>query len=263
MEKFLIKKELRRLWGIIKDLDKKVIIIFLSIAVLQTISYYYTSRLFFRHYLFQYFQSNPDVFLLEYYYWFIGDFFTLFVLPVLLIKFLLKENVSDYGISLGDYRAGLKITFIFLMIMLPVIWIVSSLSEFSRTYPHLASARDSWGTFFLFEVGILVYMFAWEFIWRGFVLFGLKKQFGYYAVLIQMIPFLILHNGKPAPETFGAIIAGIALGILALRTKSIFYCIITHMSVMFIIDLISVLRYRADDFGLGINSLINILKTIF
>ena len=263
MEKFLIKEELRRLWRIIKSLDKKVIIIFLSIAVLQTISYYYTSRVFFRQYLFQNFQSNPNVFLIEYYYWFIGDFFTLFILPVLLIKFLLKENITDYGISLGDYKAGLKITLIFLIIMIPIIWFVSSLPEFTRTYPHLASARDSWGIFFLFELGIFVYMFAWEFIWRGFVLFGLKEQFGYYAVLIQMIPFLILHNGKPAPETFGAIIAGIALGILALRTRSIFYCIITHMSVMFIIDLISVLRYRVDDYGVGINSFINILKTIF
>ena len=263
MEKFLIKNELKRLWGIIKSLDKKVIIIFISIAVLQTISYYYTSRSFFRYYLFQHFESSPDVFLLEYYFWFIGDFFTLLVLPVLIIKFLLKENVSDYGMSTGDYRAGLKITFIFLIIMLPIIWIVSSLPDFSRTYPHLASARDSWGIFFLFELGILVYMFAWEFVWRGFVLFGLEEKFGYYAVLIQMIPFLILHNGKPAPETFGAIVAGIALGILALRTRSIFYCIITHMSVMFIIDLISVLRYRADDYGLGANSLINILKTIF
>jgi CAAX protease family protein len=263
MEKFSIKDELSRLWRIIKSLDKKVIIIFVSIAVLQTISYYYTSRSFFRYYLFQDFQSNPDVFLFEYYYWFAGDFFILFVVPVLIIKFLLKENVTDYGISLGDYKAGLKITLIFLIIMIPVIWFVSSLPEFGRTYPHLASTRDSWGIFFLFELGIFVYMFAWEFIWRGFVLFGLEKQFGYYAVLIQMIPFLILHNGKPAPETFGAIIAGIALGILALRTRSIFYCIITHMGVMFTIDLISVLRYRADDYGLGINSLINILKTIF
>ena len=94
------------------------------------------------------------------------------------------------------------------------------------------------------------------------MLFGLKEKFGYYSVLIQMIPFLILHNGKPAPETFGAIIAGLALGILALRTNSILYCVLTHMSVMFSIDLISVLRFKADDYGVGINSLINIITTI-
>ena len=94
------------------------------------------------------------------------------------------------------------------------------------------------------------------------MLFGLEKKFGYYSVLIQMIPFLILHNGKPSAETFGAIIAGIALGILALRTRSIFYCVLAHASVMFSIDFISTLRYRSGDYGIGLNSLINILKEI-
>jgi membrane protease YdiL (CAAX protease family) len=259
---FKIKNELKNLLVIIKNLDKKVIYIFISVAVLQTISYYFTSRRFFRQNFFQYFQSDSNVFLIEYLYWFIGDFFAYFIFPFLVIKFLFKERVKNYGVSFGDYKAGIKITVIFLIIMLPLIWIASSLPEFNKTYPHLSSAKYSWNIFLIFESGMLIYMFSWEFIWRGFMLFGLKEKFGYYAVLIQMIPFLILHNGKPAPETFGAIIAGIALGVLALRTNSILYCVLTHMSVMFSIDLISVLRFKADDYGIGINSIINIINTI-
>lgn len=106
-------------------------------------------------------------------------------------------------------------------------------------------------------------MFAWEFIWRGFMLFGLEKKFCYYSVLIQMIPFVILHNGKPFLETFGAIFGGIALGILALRTRSFYYCVIIHIGVMYSIDVISSLRFRADDYGIGITSLINIIKQFF
>jgi membrane protease YdiL (CAAX protease family) len=259
---FEVKKELSKLIDIVKNLDKKIIYIFLSVGALQTISYYYTSRRFFRQNLFQYFQENPDVFLIEYYYWFLGDFLVYFILPLLIIRFLFKKRILDYGLSVGDYRTGIKITVIFLIIMLPLIWVASSFTEFNQTYPHLTSAKHSWKIFFLFETGMLIYMFSWEFIWRGFMLFGLKEKFGYYAVLIQMIPFLILHNGKPVPETFGAIIAGIALGILALRTNSILYCVLTHMSVMFSIDLISVLRFKADDYGIGINSLVNIIKTV-
>jgi len=95
------------------------------------------------------------------------------------------------------------------------------------------------------------------------MLFGLEEKFGYYSVLIQMIPFVILHNGKPVPETFGAIAGGIALGILALRTRSIYYGVITHIGVMYAIDLICTLRFRADDYGVGLNSLLNILSKIF
>ena len=78
-----------------------------------------------------------------------------------------------------------------------------------------------------------------------------------------MIPFVILHNGKPVEETFGAIAGGIALGILAFRTRSVYYCVVTHMSVMLSIDLISTLRFRANDYGVGIHSILNIVKSFF
>lgn len=78
------------------------------------------------------------------------------------------------------------------------------------------------------------------------MLFGLEKKFGYYAVLIQMIPFVILHNGKPDIETFSSIIGGIALGILALRTRSFIYGVFVHFAIMLFIDLFSTLRTRAE-----------------
>ena len=259
----VLKEELRNLNRIVKQMDRKVIIIFLSVAVLQTISWYVTSRNFFRINIFPSIQNNPDVYLYEYLYWFVSDFITLFILSALIIKFVLKENLRDYGLKFGDSKIGFLLSLIFFIVMLPLVWIFSATPGFVEKYPHLLSARANWNEFFIYESALLVYMFAWEFIWRGFMLFGLKEKFGYYSVLIQMIPFVILHNGKPAAETSGAIIGGIALGILAFRTSSIYYCVITHMGVMFSIDLISTLRYRANDYGVGINSILNILKSIF
>jgi membrane protease YdiL (CAAX protease family) len=256
-------EEIKNLGQIIAGLDKKVVVIFLSVAILQTISWYYTSRRFFRSHLFDSIPSGYDVYLFEYVYWFISDFFTLFVLSVIIIKFILKENLKDYGLALGDYKTGIKISALFLAVMLPIIWIVSSTESFIQKYPHLHTARESWTIFFIYESGMLLYMFAWEFIWRGFMLFGLKERFGYYAVFIQMIPFVILHNGKPELETFGAIAGGIALGILALRTKSFYYCVAVHIGIMFLIDIISALRFRAEDYGIGLNSIFNIIKEIF
>ncbi len=212
-----LASELKELTGIVKRLDRKVITIFLAVAVLQTISWYFTSRNYFKLSFLQGVQLHPDKQLNEYLYWFTGDFFTLFVVPVLIIKFYFRERIRDYGIQTGDYKTGLKFTFLFLLIMIPVIWFISAGSQFSEIYPHINSARESWEIFFIYQAGVLLYMTAWEFIWRGFMLFGLEPKFGYYSVLIQMLPFLILHNGKPVLETFGAIIAGIALGILAIQ----------------------------------------------
>jgi len=255
--------ELRSVKNIILSLDKKVLVILISIPVLQTFSWYVTSRSFFRANLFQAFQSNPDVYLFEYLFWFLGDFITYFVFPVLIIKLLLGERINNFGVRLGDWKTGLKISALFLAVMLPIIWIVSASSSFAAKYPHLLSLREVWSKFFIYEVAMLIYMFAWEFIWRGFLLFGLEEKFGYYAVFLQMIPFVILHNGKPMPETFGAILGGIALGLLAFRTRSFIYGVLVHLGIMFSLDFICSLRFRADDYGLGINSAVNLFKEIF
>jgi len=258
-----LKTEYSRLKEIIRELDRKVIVIFLSVAVLQTISWYFTSRNFFRINIFPHYQNNSDVYLYEYLYWFTTDFITLFILAILIIKFVIKEDLKDYGLQAGDYKAGLIISAIFLGVMLVIIWFVSATPDFAAKYPHLQSTKNSWRDFYIYESGMLLYMIGWEFIWRGFMLFGLKEKFGYYSVLIQMIPFVILHNGKPIAETFGAIAGGIALGMLAFRTNSIYYCVFSHMGVMFSIDVISTLRYRANEYGVGLDSLFNIIIKIF
>jgi len=263
MSRTPLKAELKNLYYVVRTLDRKVVTVFLSVAFLQTFSWYYTSRYFFRLNIFPNYQFEPNIYLIEYLYWFIGDFFSFFVLPILIIKLILKADLKNFGLTIGDFRTGIKISIIFLAVMLPLVWIFSSFPEFVRTYPQLASARDHWSTFIIFEAGLLLYLVAWEFIWRGFMLFGLKEKFGYYAIFIQMIPFLILHNGKPAAETFGAIIAGLALGVLAWRTGSIYYCVITHAGVMFGIDLITTLRFRAGDYGIGLSSFLNVIKQIF
>jgi hypothetical protein len=257
------KDELKSLVQAIKTLDFKVTFIFLSIAVIQTISYYYSSRRFFRLNLFQYFADSNYVYFIEYVYWLSSEFIVLFLLPVLLIKLVLKEKVSDYGLKLGDKKTGFFITGLSILIMIPILWVVSSFPSFQDTYPQCEGVRDNWTFFFIYEFCFFLYMTSWEFIWRGYTLFGLKEKFGYYAVLFQMVPFTILHNGKPELETFSAILAGIFLGVLALRTGSFIYGVIIHTSVMFMIDLISTLRYKTQVFGISPDSIFDMLKKLF
>ena len=101
-------------------------------------------------------------------------------------------------------------------------------------------------------------MLGWEFFWRGYALFGLKDKFGYYSVFIQMIPFFILHKGKPEIELFSSIFAGLILGIQALRSRSFIYSWILHWFVMLAIDGISVLRTQKDIYGISISDFFNL-----
>lgn len=242
-----------------RELDLQPVVVMLSVAILQTISWYYTSRGFFAQNLAGYFDDYQSARYAQFIYWFAGDFISLFLLPVLIIRFILRGKLSEFGFRAGDYRTGIKFTGVSLLVMGIIIWFVSANSQFLKVYPHLEFARESLIIFLLYELGILLYMFSWEFMWRGFTLFGLYPKFGLYAVFIQMIPFVILHNGKPALETFSSVLGGIVLGYMSLKLGSFIYAVIIHFGVMFFIDMFSALRYTKTELGTGFEALYNII----
>jgi len=56
------------------------------------------------------------------------------------------------------------------------------------------------------------------------------------------IPYVMIHFGKPAAETIGSIIAGIALGTLSLRTRSIFGGVIVHITIAYGMDIMALIQ---------------------
>ena len=51
-------------------------------------------------------------------------------------------------------------------------WVLSADPAFQAQYPHLRLAANDWQTFVLYELLYLFYWIGWEYLWRGFVLFG-------------------------------------------------------------------------------------------
>ncbi len=248
------KEEISSLFAAIKTLSFKETFIFLSVAVITFLSMHYASPNFFR----KVFDTSDDKFYSALY-WFSADGFLMFVIPIILIPLVLKGKPSDYGFRVGDYKFGLKSSALFVGVMLPFLWIASGNESFARTYPQGGPfVRENISVLLYYELFVGFYMFAWEFFWRGYMMFGLKQRFGYYAIFIQMIPFFILHRGKPDIETFSSIFAGLILGIQAWRSNSFIYCFIVHWSVMIFIDVISVLRYKSQSYGIGIDSFVKL-----
>jgi membrane protease YdiL (CAAX protease family) len=153
-------------------------------------------------------------------------------LPVIVIVFVLKEKVSDYGLGFGNVKRGLMLSLAFFLFCAPVIVFLLASSDFKRYYlPQLnnLSSTEAW-----VAQGIKDFLciFKGEFILRGFLLFGLRNVLGnFFAVLIQIIPYVLLHLGKPELECYGSIVFGFALGYLALYTRSIWYGAILHWSI--------------------------------
>ena len=147
------------------------------------------------------------------------------VLPVLTIIIFLRKNPLSYGFRLGNWKVwGLHVIVAFL-VCIPVLFISSRLSSLTGYYTIEGFSLLK------YSLETIVYMLAWEFLFRGFLLFGLKEKLGELSILVQIIPFVLLHFGKPEIETISTILVGIYLGYVCYRGNSYWPAVLMHLFI--------------------------------
>ncbi len=154
-----------------------------------------------------------------------------FLAPLLFILLVFRQSPREYGLTLGDWRAGLVITIGGIVLMTPIIWFLAKLDPTAEAYYKDMAADLPWNTF--------GQIFGWEFMFRGFILFGYARKFGPDALWIQAVPFALLHIGKPEIETLSTIFGGFAFGWVAWRTKSFLYPFLIHWYIFTLIVLVA------------------------
>ena len=146
-----------------------------------------------------------------------------FIIPMLFILLIFREHPGTYGFTLGDWRAGLILTAGGILLMAPILWFLNRGDASMQNYYRSYLTGLPWNTF--------VDLFGWEFLFRGWLLFGYARKFGPEALWLQAVPFALAHVGKPAVETFSTIFGGFLFGWVAYRTKSFIYPFLIHWFV--------------------------------
>ncbi len=172
------------------------------------------------------------------FFWWYGASFVLFLLAPLVAAALTPGiRVRELGVGFGDWRFGLGASALLLGIMLPIVVVAAFSGEFANHYPLAPGAARSTTHLALYEITYAIYFISWEFLYRGYLLFSLERRVGNLAIVLQAVPFALLHLGKPEAETLGSILAGLALGVVALRARSFWYGAIVHVAVAATMDL--------------------------
>ena len=170
---------------------------------------------------------------------FIRFFGLFFVLPVVYIKFAMHKNLKDFGLGLGNVKNGLNTLLIIIPIVVIAIFFASDMTDVRSEYPLAKSLLHDQNHLVFYEIAyIIFYYIAWEFYFRGVLIFGLKDKFGAFnAILIQTISSCLVHIGKPEGEIIGSIIVGVIFGVIAFRTRSIWYVFVLHALIGVLTDL--------------------------
>ena len=167
------------------------------------------------------------------------------VVPVVLITLVWRQRLAEYGLRWSADWRTLRPYLAFVVVMAPVVWIASSTDQFQARYPFLnmmpgESIRSRW---LIWESAYFAQFFALEFFFRGFMVLGLKARFGWLSIPVMVVPYCMIHFAKPMPEAVAAIVAGIALGHLSMKSGTVFWGALLHCTVAVSFDL-TVLLHR-------------------
>jgi len=225
-------------------LDYRPLVVLLTVAVSLTLQEYWGERSQFA----EWFPPAADAFrwdgqsrwvLVSFVWWSGWRFFGYLVLPALVVLCLPGERLRDYGLSVKGFSRHVWIYVALYLAILPVVYGVSHTTPFQRTYPFYKFAHRSTWEFLAWEGLYALQFLSLEFFFRGFMLQALRRSIGAHAIWVMIVPYCMIHYGKPMSETMGAILAGLVLGTLALRTKSIWCGVLIHVSVAVTMDLLA------------------------
>jgi uncharacterized protein len=146
-----------------------------------------------------------------------------FVIPMLIVLLIFRQKPGEFGFTFGDWKAGIILTLGGIILIAPILWLVGRGDATMQDYYKPLVLGLPWNT--------LLDLFAWEFFFRGWLLFGFARKFGAESIWLQAVPFALTHIGKPEIEALSTIFGGFAFGWVAWRTKSFIYPLLIHWFV--------------------------------
>lgn len=180
--------------------------------------------------------------LMSYAWWTTAHLIGFILIPWFVIRTFLKIPFADCGLRFNDTAKHWRGYLLLLSPILVFVFIASTGKDFVSHYPFYKQAGRSWLDFFSWELLYISQFIFLEFFFRGFILHTLRPAIGANAVWVMCVPYLMIHFPKLWPEAFGAILFGLFLGILSLRSRSIWGGVMVHVGVAVSMDVMALWR---------------------
>jgi len=141
------------------------------------------------------------------------------------ILLALREDPRRYGLGRGDVGRAMTIGGLAILVTVPVIVIVAAIPAIRDWYgPSMSTVPDV----LLSNVLDLV---STEFLLRGFLMFALVRAIGPFGVVVAVVPFFMIHIGKPDLEALSTLAGGLVFGWLNWRTGAIWASAAYHVAI--------------------------------
>jgi len=170
-------------------------------------------------------------------YWGLSRYFA-YLLPLAVWPLVFKENPLDLGLRVRGFLQHAWIYLLCLVVVIPVLALVAHMGDFGTYYPMYQLASRSWLDLAVWEVAYVGQFFTLEVFFRGFWVRG-SRALGSNAIFFMVGPYVMIHFPKPYLEACGALVAGVVLGSLSMKTRSIWAGFLVHSTVAVLMDLLA------------------------
>lgn len=170
--------------------------------------------------------------------------YTLVPLPLWKILFP-QDRLLDMGLHIRNFLEHYWVYLMCLAIVLPVLLLVAQQPDFGNYYPFYKNSSRSWADFLMWESMYWLQFFTLELFFRGWMIAALRPTLGAASIFAMALPYCMIHYGKPYLEAHGAVVAGVVLGSLSSKTKSIYAGFLVHITVAVSMDLLSLYKRSA------------------
>ena len=161
-----------------------------------------------------------------------------YLLPLAVWPLVFKENPLDLGLRVRGFFEHAWIYLLCLAVVIPTLGLVAHMGDFGTYYPMYGLASRSWLDLAVWEAVYVGQFFTLEVFFRGFWVRG-SRSLGSNAIFFMVGPYVMIHFAKPYLEACGALVAGVVLGSLSMKTRSIWAGFLVHTTVAVLMDLLA------------------------
>lgn len=128
--------------------------------------------------------------------------------------------------------------FVLLVMLVPVVALASTQADFLRVYPKVSAVAFMSGgpAKVVYELAYGLDFVSIEVFFRGLLVIGVVRYAGEKAILPMAAFYCTIHFGKPLGECLTSFVGGMALGVLAFRTRSVLGGLIVHLGLAWMME---------------------------
>ena len=153
---------------------------------------------------------------------------------IICLIFLPEITLADLGLTLIYETSLFSLFWIFVLsaIIVPLTYLSAQKPKNLANYPQIRAKVWSKKMLFINALGWFLYLFGYEFLFRGVLLIPLIEPLGMWpAIAINIALYSATHIPKGLDETIGAIPLGFTLCLLTISSGTIWIAFIVHVVI--------------------------------